>query len=157
MEETKIPVSTNCKNIGGRPRKIKCEDINLTKMEEQLAEYGLTDKQLAKALGVTEQTINNYKKDYPEFFESLKRGKDIADAKVELALYQRAVGYSHPDVHISNFKGKITITQLIKHYPPDPTSMIFWLKNRQPLRWKEKNEIVPPEQVRIFINGIERY
>ena len=28
-----------------------------------------------------------------------------------------------------------------KCYPPDPTSMIFWLKNRQPLVWRDKKEI----------------
>ena len=31
----------------------------------KVGEKGFTDKQIAKALGVTEQTINNYKKDDP--------------------------------------------------------------------------------------------
>ena len=28
----------------------------------------------------------------------------------------------------------------IEHFPPDPTSMIFWLKNRQPDKWRDKRE-----------------
>jgi hypothetical protein len=82
-----------------------------------LAERGFTDADLAGFFGVCEDTINNWKKVYPQFFESLKKGKDIADQKVVQSLYQRALGYSHPEVHISNFRGKITITPIIKHYP----------------------------------------
>lgn len=128
------------KHAGGRPRKKKESDLD-AKLLTTVEEKGYTDKEIAKELGVTEQTLNNYKKDYPEFFESLKRGKAIADGKVELSLFQRAMGYSHPDVNVSNYQGGVTITPIIKHYPPDPTSMIFWLKNRQPQRWRDKQEI----------------
>ena len=137
------------KNKGGRPRKT-IDTMNLDTLAK-VGEKGFTDKQIAKALGVTEQTINNYKKDYPEFFESLKRGKDIADGKVEVALFQRAMGYSHPDTHISNYQGTITRTEVIKHYPPDPTSMIFWLKNRQPDKWREKQDIEMTKQLEVII------
>jgi len=40
-------------------------------------------------------------------------------AHIYTALYKRAIGYSHPDVHISNYQGEITITDIIKHYPPE--------------------------------------
>jgi len=122
----------------GRPSKIK--GINLEDVEF-LASKGYTDKQLAKIFDVTEQTINNWKKDYPVFFESLKKGKVLADAKVEVSLFQRACGYSHPEVHISNYLGKVKKTEIIKHYPPDPTSMIFWLKNRKKDEWRDKQDI----------------
>ena len=39
---------------------------------------------------------------------------------------------------ISTYEGDVTITPIIKHYPPDPVSMIFWLKNRCPKRWRDK-------------------
>lgn len=126
------------KSKGGRPRKIESFDL---KQMENIAEKGFTDKEIAKGLGVTAQTLNNYKKDYPEFFDSLKRGKSIADGKVEVALFMRAVGYSHPDVHITVHQGKVVKTPIIKHFAPDPTSMIFWLKNRQPERWRDKQEV----------------
>ena len=125
------------KNPVGRPSKI--EGVNLSLVKHYTAE-GYTDKQLAKIFSVTEQTINNWKKDYPEFLESLKSGKLLADSKVEASLFQRACGYSHPEVHITNYQGKITQTAVIKHYPPDPTAMIFWLKNRKPEEWREKQE-----------------
>lgn len=126
------------KHAGGRPSKIKSIDMSLVK---SYSARGYTDAELAKIFNVTEQTINNWKKDYPEFFESLKSGKMLADCKVEASLYQRACGYSHPEVHITTYEGKVTLTPIIKHYPPESTAMIFWLKNRKPGEWREKQEI----------------
>lgn len=118
----------------GRPSKIDTIDI---KQLKRLAEQGLTDKQISYVLNIAESTLNEYKKKYPDFSESLKNGKEYADNIVEKSLFERAKGYKHEDVHISNYQGKITITPIIKHYPPDTTSCIFWLKNRKPLEWRE--------------------
>ncbi|GAG86465.1 unnamed protein product [marine sediment metagenome] len=106
----------------GQPTKYKPEYENQALI---LAEKGFTDKDIAKLFKVTEQTINNWKKQFPQFFESLKAGKAIADQRVVQSLYQRALGYSHPDIHISNHQGVVTKINIIKHYAPDPTSMIF--------------------------------
>lgn len=102
---------------------------------------GATDKDLAKFFEVEESTLNNWKKDHPEFLESIKEGKDQADAIVAQSLFHRATGYSHKDVDIRMYKGKIVTTPLTKHYPPDSTAAIFWLKNRQPEKWRDKQEI----------------
>lgn len=106
-----------------------------------LAEKGFTDAELAAFFKVTEQTVNNWKTAHPEFFESLKEGKAVADDKVVASLFHRATGYSHPEVHVSNFQGTITLTPLTKHYPPDTTAAIFWLKNRRPDEWRDKTEV----------------
>lgn len=135
-----------------RKTKINIEKLDLNALKDEIANKGLTDKQIAKMLNITEQTLNNYKQQYPLFFESLKKGKLIADNNVEISLYQRAIGYSHPDVHITNYRGKIIITPIIRHYPPDPTSMIFWLKNRQPEKWREKSEQDVNQKVTVTIN-----
>ncbi len=123
------------KHAGGRPTGYKSE------YEHQafvLAEKGFTDKDVAAVFNVSEQTVNNWKKQFPQFFESLKSGKAIADQKVVQSLYQRALGYSHPDVHISTHLGIAVITDTIKHYPPDVTACIFWLKNRDKKNWRDK-------------------
>ncbi|KKM64026.1 hypothetical protein LCGC14_1505610, partial [marine sediment metagenome] len=122
----------------GQPTKFT--SINLAEVTHY-AQSGYTDEELARIFDVTRTTIGNWKNSYPEFFDTLKSGKLIADSKVEASLYQRACGYSHPEVHISNYQGKITKTPIIKHYPPDPTSMIFWLKNRQKDKWRDKQEL----------------
>jgi hypothetical protein len=126
------------KHPGGRPTKYKEE---YESQAYALAQKGFTDAEIADVFQVTEQTVNNWKKDYPQFFESLKAGKEIADQKVVKSLYERALGYSHPEVHITQHQGKVTKTDVIKHYAPDPTSMIFWLKNRNPDQWRDRRDI----------------
>lgn len=120
-----------------RPSRYKAE---FAEQAAKLCRLGATDKELAEFFGVTEKTINNWKGAHSEFLQSLKAGKQMADAEVADKLFQRAIGYSHPDTHISNFQGVIMVTPSTKHYPPDPTSMIFWLKNRRPDLWRDKPE-----------------
>ncbi len=122
-------------NPVGRPSKFKPEFI---KQAKKLCQLGATDRELADFFGVAESTLHLWKLEHPEFSESLKAGKDVADDRVERSLYQRACGYSHPDVHITSYEGDVTITPIIKHYPPDATSGIFWLKNRRKEDWRDK-------------------
>ncbi|MDR1662584.1 MAG: hypothetical protein LBR95_09230, partial [Azoarcus sp.] len=63
---------------------------------------GLTDAQIAEQIGVSEALLNAWKKRHPDFYESLKKGKTEADAKVAVSLYRRACGYEHPAVKIFN-------------------------------------------------------
>jgi len=110
---------------------------------EKLYKKGYTDKQVAEILDVKEQTINNWKIAHPIFFESLKDWKLEADRKVEEALYQRACGYESYDYKVVSDGGNMGshVEEVKKHVPADPTSMIFWLKNRQPDQWREKNHV----------------
>lgn len=59
------------------------------------AKDGLTDKQIAKNIGVSEQTLNVWKKKHPSLSESLKSGKEVVDREVENALLKRALGYNY--------------------------------------------------------------
>ena len=43
----------------------------------KLTKLGATDKDMAEAFVVKEQTLNNWKQAHPEFFESIKKGKAI--------------------------------------------------------------------------------
>lgn len=64
---------------------------------EGWARDGLTDKQISHNIGITEQTLNNWKKKYPSFFESLKKGKEVVDLEVENSLLKRALGYEYKE------------------------------------------------------------
>lgn len=120
----------------GRPTDYKPE---YDKQALKLCRLGATDKQLADFFETSEQTINAWKKKNPTFLESLKRGKLFADAEVADSLYNRAIGYSHKETKLAQVDGQFTDSkEVIKEYPPDATSAIFWLKNRQPELWREK-------------------
>lgn len=122
----------------GRPTEYQ-ESYN--EQVEKLCKLGATDAEIGDFFGVTEQTINNWKTAHPDFFESIKKGKIIADSNVAQSLYHRATGYSHEDVDLKMYEGQIIETKLIKHYPPDSTAAIFWLKNRRSKEWRDKQEI----------------
>lgn len=97
-----------------------------------------TDKEMAGFFGVSEQTLNAWKKSQPEFLESITRGKLAADANVAERLYQRAMGYEHDDVYPSSYQGEVTLTPIRKYYPPDTPAASLWLRNRQPAKWRDK-------------------
>lgn len=119
----------------------------------QLTLLGATDKELADSFSVSEKTICNWKKRHKEFFQSLKRGKTIADGNVVNSLYKRAIGYQYDEVHFEkidlkekleeaeNSELKIDIFKkkiITKEVLPDVTAQIFWLKNRQSGKWRDK-------------------
>lgn len=122
----------------GRPSKYKPD---YTEQARKLCALGAIDKDLAEFFKVSEQTINAWKEKQPEFLEALKVGKADLDAQVEHKLFHRAMGYEHAEVHVTNYQGVVTLTPLVKHYPPDTTAAIFWLKNRQPGKWRETKAI----------------
>lgn len=123
---------------GGRPTDYR-EEYN--ELAYKYCLLGATDKQLAEYFEVSEATINNWKKEYPQFLESIMNGREKADAEIAASLYHRAKGYSHPDVHVSNYQGVVTLTELTKHYPPDTQAASLWLRNRQKDRWRDKQEM----------------
>lgn len=123
----------------GRPSSYKPEYAT---QAAKLCKLGATDKELADFFSTSEQTINKWKMDFPEFLESLKLGKSESDNRVEKSLYRRALGYSHDAVKIFHDKDSGTIVvPYIEHYPPDTTACIFWLKNRKPNEWRDKIDI----------------
>jgi hypothetical protein len=129
--------------MAGRPTKYQEE---YSEQAYKLCLLGATDKDLADFFEVNEDTINEWKKVYPEFSESLKKGKDLADANVADRLYQRALGFEHDSEEIkvvSDGQGlgsSIERVPIRKVYPPDSTAAIFWLKNRQKDKWRDKTE-----------------
>lgn len=126
------------KNKGGRPSRYKAEYVE---QAYRLCLLGATDAEMADFFRVTEQTLNNWKKSHPEFFESITRGKLLADAEVAEKLYQRAKGYSHEAVKIFNHQGVEMIVPYVEHYPPDTQAASLWLRNRQPAKWRDKQDI----------------
>jgi len=124
--------------MAGAPTKY---DVKYERQVYRLCLLGATDIEIADFLSICEKTLNNWKHEYPEFLQSIKKGKAQADAEVAHKLFKRATGYQHKDVDIKMFDGHIIKTDLIKHYPPDTTAAIFWLKNRKPKDWRDKTEI----------------
>lgn len=134
----KSAATASRKGVGGRPSKYDTLDMAKVAM---LAKRGWTDAEMAEFFGVAEATWYNWKDAHPEFLEALKDWKEEADARVERSLYERATGYSHPEDKIFQHNGEPVVVPTVKHYPPDTTAAIFWLKNRKREQWRDRHDI----------------
>jgi len=108
----------------------------LTKIEGW-ARDGLSDKQIAHNIGITEQTLNVWKKKYPSLFEALKKGKEVVDRQVENALLKNALGFHYTEQTVTNLGDVVDVE---KYEKPSTTAQIFWLRNRTE-RWANKDRI----------------
>jgi transposase len=109
---------------------------------EGWARDGLTDEQIAHNIGINTSTIYDWKNKFDEFSKALKRGKEVVDREVENALLKRALGYKFTEtktVHSEKDGERVEIT--IKEVVPDVTAQIFWLKNRKPDKWRDKQDV----------------
>ena len=115
---------------------------------EAWARNGLTDEQIAQNMGVAYSTLRAWRDKFSALSAALKRGKEIVDVQVENALLKKALGYSYDEITQENRLNpvtgefELTITKVVtKEIVPDTTAQIFWLKNRRPDLWREKQNI----------------
>ncbi len=142
VEETKA--------VMGAPTKYKPE---LNEWAFKFCLLGLTDAELARQFEVDETTINEWKKVYPEFSQSIADGKENADAQVVNALRERALGSRWKETAPIKVKktfweeGKrkeveeVQMVDVERAAPPDTNAARFWLMNRQRSKWRDKQEI----------------
>ncbi|KKF59474.1 hypothetical protein AF58_01835 [Streptococcus uberis C6344] len=105
---------------------------------EGWARDGLTDKQIASNIGINETTLNRWKKDHLPIMQVLKESKEIADRQVENALHKNATGFYYEEDMVTN---QGDVVRVKKYSKPNTTAQIFWLKNRKPADWRDKQEI----------------
>ncbi len=120
-----------------RPTKFKDEYIA---QAQKLCKLGATDVEVADFLDVDVRTVYRWKNESDEFCHALKLGKVEADDRVERSLYAKATGYEHDDIDIRVVDGTIVQTPIRKYFAPDTTAAIFWLKNRKPEQWRDRQE-----------------
>lgn len=123
------------KHPGGRPTIWKPEFCELSKKRCLL---GATNPELANFLGVSLRTIESWLHTKPEFLRAITEGREGVDTLVASALFQRAVGYRHPEEQLFQFQGRVIRAETTKHYPPDTEAAKFWLRNRHPGKWRDK-------------------
>jgi predicted DNA-binding transcriptional regulator AlpA len=109
-----------------------------------------------KSIGLARSTFYNWVSNDEDF---KKEVEDIQEQSVDFAeskLFQRIKGYNHPEEKIFNYEGEIIRADTTKHYPPDTTAIIFYLKTKGKSRgYIEKSEVetttklievVPPQK-----------
>lgn len=121
------------------------------------ARDGLTLEDIAYNMGVCRQTLVNWKAKNDTIRKALEDGKEPADRRVENELYKRALGYTvvlrrpykvkeaeyDPETgkRVREYE-RIVYADYEEHYPGDVTAQIYWLKNRKPKQWRDKQETI---------------
>jgi len=104
-------------------------DTKLLQLVTNLKAQGKKDQEIASILGVSQETFSRYKHQQQILKDALDKGKDLANDLVERALFARATGYDYIDGGEE------------KHAPPDINAIKFWLKNKKPSEWKERQDV----------------
>lgn len=120
------------------------------------ARDGLIDKQIAKNMGVAYSTLRSWRDKFPEIAGALRKGKEVVDREVENALYKSALGFMQKirkpvkikETEYDPKNGRkvresekwVQVEEEV-YVPPQVTAQIFWLKNRKPDEWREKNDL----------------
>ena len=105
---------------------------------EGWARDGLTDEQIAENMGIGYSTLQAWKSRFQDIQDALKKGKEVVDRQVENALLKRALGFYYTE-DIATPKGDVV--EVTRYEKPDVTAAIFWLKNRKPDIWRNKESV----------------
>lgn len=110
---------------------------------------GLTDLQVAKKMGISESTFHEWKRNFEQFSQAVKKGKEIVDFEVENALLRKCLGYYVEDQTAYKCKDvyydqegrkcineRVEVAQVRKYVAPDTTAQLAWLNNRKSENWK---------------------
>ena len=129
---------------GNAGAKSKYDDA-LPEIAEGYARRGLSDVDIAKNLGISLDAYYRYQKQFPEFYEAIRRGKRPANIIVENALFKRCIGFEFVEPSTETYvddKGKKHVKKktTTKYIMPDINAIRFWLINREPDLWKTIRE-----------------
>ena len=104
----------------------------------KLCLLGAKDDELAGFFDVNVKTIYRWKEAHPDFADAVRSGKSSADSEVANSLFRRANGYDYSATKVIKDRTQgIIEVPYSAHMPPDVIACIFWLKNRQPDKWRD--------------------
>ena len=129
---------------------------------EGWARRGLDKQEIAHNMGINPSTLSHWLNDYPQIDQAIKNGKEITDIKVENSLVRSALGFDYEEVTRERVCRQVPrldkdgneidglfdevyemeTTKIVKKVqPPNPTSMIFYLKNKLPEYYRDRKEV----------------
>lgn len=121
------------KKAGRKTKYDECIKPYLTKINEKVRQ-GVTESEIAKSLGISVASLNNYRNQYPEFAEALSKdkGKDVLE-KLKNAGIDAAIGYYKEEettTIVFDKDGNPKKSKVVskKWYPPNATLNLFYVK-----------------------------
>ena len=119
----------------GRPNKYNTHvEPYLDKIKEMA--LTMTEKQIAQSLGVAYSSFMEYKKQYSELSESLKKGRQDLVIELKSALIKKALGFEYSEKKTVKEGGVVVREEVtVKHTQPDVAALNLLLKNYDAEHW----------------------
>jgi len=127
----------------GRPTKYSDE---LCSKIVELAKTGKTEVEIANEIGLSRTTLHYWKERHAAFLNMMQVARGTAVKLVEASLFQRALGYSHPEVKVFCSEGVIYEHVVEKHYPPDTKACETFLTRFGGKRWRKFKPMDYPKE-----------
>lgn len=115
---------------------------------EGWARDGLSKEQIARNIGVRQETVLEWEKRFPQLSEVIKKGREVVVREVENALIRRAKGFdveeTTEELRFNRTTGEqeLVVTKRVrKHVAPDTGAAAFVLKNYAPDRWSDRKDV----------------
>lgn len=119
------------------------DNPQLGQILKNLAKMGLSDAQVAQSLGITPQKLAKSLANHPEIEADVLMGRSEATRNVIESAYKLAMGQIVSKEYINKKGVKIT-----EYFPPSAVMIKYWLNNRDPSNWGEKQADAPPKYPR---------
>ena len=126
----------------GPKTKSKWRDEYITIIPE-LIKAGRSILQVAKILKVNPDTIHDWKNTNEKFSDSLTKAQDDYNCgKVEHSMLKRAHGFRYTETtqEPDEDGNMVTVKKVRKMVVPETGAITFFLKNRKPERWQDKQD-----------------
>jgi hypothetical protein len=115
---------------------------DMLKKIKDLARLGTSNKKIAEIIGISEHTLYDWMKKYPEIDNAINCANELMDAKVVNALFRKTQGLTLVE---KTFDGEGNlISKTTKKVAPDTNAMKYWLKVRrknQENNWNETENV----------------
>lgn len=123
-----------------------------------MASLGASEIQIAQAFSIHVTTLRDWRRRYPEFSQALEISVDEQIAALTGSLFHRGMGYSHKAEKIMTRSigggmSEVVREEYVEHYPPDVSAIQFFLKNRDPSNWKDRQEVQQTGDLVVRVEG----
>lgn len=125
------------------------------KIEESLKDIerwvasGVTEKEIAKKLGMAYSTFRKHKTSMVALKEAIKEGLEEKKQAVEKSLFKKCIGYHYTEEVVQKVKKEriednqvivdevLEVQEIKKYSQPDMNAIKYYLNNRDKTKWSE--------------------
>jgi len=117
----------------------KTVDLSIYDVITRLGGLGLTNREIAVVIGISEQEFTNVLSLDDDLFEALKEARESPVRAVEASLFKKCLGFRTRE-EVLNKDGEV-VSVKVKEMVPDTNAIMFYLKNRDKARWSDSSRL----------------